>query len=81
MHISGRRMRRYGVFIPERSAFKGLTGQFFPQLWNRKEWVRFFVLWQTLFKQNSFRTKNWPVMKYLKQESVSISRTPKRVRL
>ena len=30
-----------GVFIPERSALKGLTGQFLPQHWNRKEWVRF----------------------------------------
>ena len=42
-----KRMRRYGVFIPERSALKGLTGQFLPQHRNRKEWVRFFVLWQT----------------------------------
>ena len=40
-------MRRYGVFIPERFALKGLTGQFLPQHRNRKEWVRFFVLWQT----------------------------------
>ena len=32
-----RRMRRYGVFIPERFAYKGLTGQFLPQLWNRME--------------------------------------------
>ena len=32
-----RRMRRYGVFIPERLAYKGLTGQFLPQLWNRME--------------------------------------------
>ena len=50
-------MRRYGVFIPERFALRGLTGQFLPQHRNHKEWVRFFVLWQTLFKQNSFRTK------------------------
>lgn len=36
-------MRRYGVFIPERFAFKGLTGQFLPQLWNQKDGYAFCV--------------------------------------
>ena len=35
-------MRRYGVFIPESSALKCLTGQFLPQHRNRKEWVHHF---------------------------------------
>ena len=58
-------------------ASMGLTGQFLPQHRNRKEWVRFFVLWQTYFNRIHLELKNWPVMKYLKQESVSLCRTPK----
>ena len=74
-------MRRYGVFIPEGFAKKGLTGQFLPQHRNRKEWVRFLCALADNLNRIHLVLKNWPVMKYLKPESVSLCRTLNRVRL
>ena len=68
-------MRRYGVFIPESSSFNGFNRPVSPSAQEPKGVGTLLCALADNLNRIHLVLKNWPVMKYLKQESVSLRRT------